>query len=129
MKRGSAHAWSGRWEQAAQEYKLALKQSPRDSSAKTYLAMALFKSGQLREALDLYQELWDKLPSNLSFLQRLAEVQEAIGDLEPALTSYRLLATTYERLQQPSEAVKGWRKAVALSPLDSDLWDALLKSA
>jgi hypothetical protein len=129
LKRGSVHAWGGRWEQAVQEYRLALNQSPRDPSARTYLAMALFKSGQLREALGLYQDLCKAQPSNLSLLLRLAEVQEAIGDCESALANYRLLATTHEGLNQPKDAVRGWRKAVALNPADLQLWDALLTAA
>jgi len=129
LKRGSAHAWCGRWEQAVQEYRLALRESPKDPSAKTYLAMALFKSGQFGEALDLYQELWKGQPSNLAILQRLAEVQDALGDSASALANYRLVAESSARRRQPAESLRGWRKASELNPSDPALWDSLMEAA
>ncbi len=129
LKRGSAHAWKGQWAEAAEEYRRALKQSPRDVSARTYLAMALYKSGQFQEAQELYAELWKSEPSNLSLLQRLAEVQEARGDLESAVDSYRLLAEIHVRRRSPAEALKAWQKVVALKPGDPASWHALIEAA
>ncbi|MHB8991678.1 MAG: tetratricopeptide repeat protein, partial [Chloroflexota bacterium] len=117
------------WAEAVEEYRRALKLAPKDLSAKTYLAMALYKSGQSCEARGLYEELWKAQPSNLSTLQRLAEVQESLGDLEAAAASHRLLAEAHSRSLSYREALEAWRSAVRLKPLDPELWDALMEDA
>ncbi len=129
LKRGSAHAWKGRWEQAAEEYRNALKHSPKDVSARTYLAMALYKSGELQEALGLYQLLWQDQPSNPSLLQRMAEVQEAMGDLDGAAASFRDLAEIHSRRRALQDAFKSWQKAAALKPDDLTLWNSMMEAA
>ncbi len=129
LKRGSAHAWKGRWEQAVEEYRRALKHSPKDRSARTYLAMALYKCGHLQEGLELYQELWREQPSNLSVLQRMAEVQETMGDLEAAAESHQRLAEIHTRRRASEEAFKAWQKAAALKPDDLTLWNSMMEAA
>ncbi|MGI5835324.1 MAG: tetratricopeptide repeat protein [Chloroflexota bacterium] len=129
LKRGASYAWNGQWERAVHEFSCALEESPDDVAAKTQLAMALYKSGRLQEALALYRQMWDAQPSNLSLLQKLAEVQEALGDRDEALASYQLLAEVYIRRQTPKNALKVWLKAVKLSPLNLALWDSLVETA
>lgn len=129
LKRGSAHAWKGQWVEAAEQYRLALKHSPEDVSAKTYLAMALYKSGQLHEARSLYEELWSAQPSNLSTLQRLTEIREALGDVEGAVAGHRLLAENHSRRASYREAIAAWRTAVRLKPHDPELWALLMEDA
>ncbi len=129
MKRGSTHGWKGRWERAVEEYRRALQYSPKDPSARTYLAMALYKSGQLQEALELYEELWKEQPSNPALLQRLAEVQESMGDLEAAATSHQRLAEVFTRRRSLEEAFEAWQKALALKPGDLALWDSMMEAA
>ncbi len=129
LKRGSAYAWKGRWEDAVEEYRHALEFSPGDLSARTYLAMALYKADHLQEARQLYQELWREQPSNLSMLLRLAEVQETMGDINAAVASYQGLAELHTLRRAPNEALKAWQKAVALKPDDLVLWDATMEAA
>lgn len=129
LKRGSAHGWKGRWEQAVEEYRRALKHSPKDRSARTYLAMALYKCGHLQEGLELYQELWKEQPSNLPMLQRMAEVQETMGDLGAAAESHQSLAEIHTRRRAPEEAFKAWQKAAALKPDDLALWNSMMEAA
>lgn len=92
LKRGSAHAWSGRWQQAAEEYRLALKQDPEDISALTFLAVALDRLGRLREPLPVYQRLCCNQPANPKTLLRLAQIHRALGNAEAAADSFRALA-------------------------------------
>ncbi len=129
LKRGSAHAWKGRWKQAAEEYRFALKHSPKDVSARTYLAMALYKSGQLEDALELYQALRKDQPSNLSLLQRIAEVQEAMGDLDGAAASFQELAEIHTSRHELKDAFQSWQKAAAFRPNDLALWNSMIESA
>lgn len=129
LRRGSAHAWDGQWDKAVQEYRRALEEFPADQSAGMQLAMALFKSGAVREALALYEELWKAQPSNLHLLQRLAEVQESLGDRDSALASYQLLAEIHSRRRAPREALKVWQRVVKVSPDNLALWDSLMETA
>lgn len=122
MKRGATHAWNGRWDRAAEEYRVALGEFPEDASAKTYLAMALYRSGQFEEALALYEALWKAQPSNLVLLQRVAELQEVMGDTEAACVSYRVLGEVHSRRHAIKDALEAWRKVVELKPDDPVLW-------
>lgn len=129
LKRGSAHAWNEQWAEAAEEYRRALAEFPEDVSARTYLAMALYKSGANREALDLYQALWESQPANVTMLQRVAELQEAVGDKAAAALSFGRLADAYARKRAHKEAFKAWHKVVQLSPSNPVLWNSLIQMA
>ncbi len=129
LKRGAAHAWAGRWDMAVEEYRRALEESPKDHSAQMQLAMALFKSGQLEESLRLYRELWNAHPSNLSLLQKLGEVEEALGDRESAATTFQLLAEIHGRRHAHKEALRAWQRMVELLPDDLAMWDSLMQTA
>ena len=129
LKRGSALAWSGRWAESAAEYRLALAQFPDDLSARSYLAMSLYKSGQLEEALELYEGLWRAQPTNLATLRRVAELQEALGRWESAAGSFRMLAEMYTSRGAGTDALHAWRKVVELKPGDPTLWRMLVEAA
>jgi tetratricopeptide (TPR) repeat protein len=129
LKRGSAHAWNEEWKKAAEQYRLALREFPDDVSARTYLAMALYKSGECRESLALYQSLWNAQPSNLTMLQRVAELQEAVGDREGAAISYGRLADAHTRRRSPKDAFRAWQKVVDLTPGNPLLWGSLVEMA
>ena len=129
LKRGSAHAWNEEWNKAAGQYQLALQEFPDDVSARTYLAMALYKSGEYQESLALYQSLWNGQPSNLTMLQRVAELQEAVGEREGAAISYGRLADAHTRRRSPRDAFKAWLKVVELTPGKPLLWSSLVEMA
>lgn len=129
LKRGSAHAWNEEWNKAAEQYRLALQEFPDDVSARTYLAMALYKSGEYRQSLALYQSLWNSQPSNLTMLQRVAELQEAVGEREAAAISYGRLAEAHTRRRSPRDAFKAWQKVVELTPGNPLLWSSLIEMA
>ncbi|MCL4535378.1 MAG: hypothetical protein M1370_09505, partial [Bacteroidetes bacterium] len=116
LKRGSAHAWNEEWNNAAEQYRLALQEFPDDVSALTYLAMALYRCGEYRQSLALYQSLWNSQPSNLTMLQRVAELQEAVGEREAAAISYGHLAEAHTRRRSPRDAFKAWQKVVEFTP-------------
>jgi len=129
LRRGSALAWQGRWGEAAAEYRLAVSHSPGDVAARSYLAMALYKSGQLREAAELYRALWEEQPTNGTLLRRLADVQEAIGDLPAAAASLSRLADMHAERGAAEESLQFLHRAVELCPDDLGLWDALMQTA
>ncbi|HZK67234.1 MAG TPA: tetratricopeptide repeat protein, partial [Chloroflexota bacterium] len=129
VKRGSAFAWRGQWADAAREYRQALALSPDDASALNYLAMALFKSGQLEEALECYRRVWKTQPANLSALQKVAEVQDAMGDKDSAIASYRQISDQQMKRNSPDEALKALQKVVELRPTEAESWSALMSVA
>lgn len=129
LKRGSAYAWNGQWDRAVEQYLHALEQSPDDIPARNHLAMAYFRSGQMADALELYQGLWKVQPSNLGMLQRVAELQEALGDRASAAAAYRVLAEIHGRKQANREALKAWRRVVELEPDNPVFWNSLMDLA
>lgn len=129
LKRGSAYAWNEQWTEAADQYRCALAEFPDDVSARTYLAMALYKSRQFEESLALYLALWKAQPSNLTLLQRVAELQEAVGDRESAAISYSHLAEAHGRRRAPKDAVRAWLKVAQLSPPNPVIWGPILEAA
>jgi tetratricopeptide (TPR) repeat protein len=129
LKRGSSFAWNEEWEKAVAEYRRALEESPGDARARNYLAMALYRSGQLTESLEAYKSVCRAEPENVAALGRIAELQETLGDAEAAAAGRRALAELHTRRGAHAEALKCWQKAVELRPDNLTMWEALMDTA
>ncbi|HPC05521.1 MAG TPA: tetratricopeptide repeat protein, partial [Anaerolineaceae bacterium] len=57
MKSGHSAAWDQQWEQAAENYRVALKEIPDHPAALANLGLVLYETRQFDEALQCYQRL------------------------------------------------------------------------
>ncbi|MGC8880652.1 MAG: tetratricopeptide repeat protein, partial [Anaerolineae bacterium] len=74
----------GEWEQAEAAYRAVLERDAAYAQAMLRLGMVFQARGRLAEAADWYARYRALAPDDLLGLQRLAEVQEALGALESA---------------------------------------------
>lgn len=119
LRRGHSFAWDRQWAQAVTAYQAALAIVPDDPAALTGLGMALVQLGRLPEALAAYQRLARQNPSNAVALEKIAEIQEKLGQASEAARTLLLLAEAHLRqrtIQGELAAVAAWERAAHLAP-------------
>ena len=113
----------GRYTQAAEALRGALKLKPDYLPAKLKLADALFASSQLDAAARLYQEVLNQKTDSAEALYGLGRVQAAKGDTKAAAGSLQkacdlvprygaaqfALATAYRKLREPQKATEHFK--------------------
>lgn len=87
----------GEWEQAESGYRAVLKRDAAHAQAMLRLGMVYQAHGQLAEAADWYARYRALAPDDLLGLQRLVEVQEALGAPEAAVLREELIDRTDDR--------------------------------
>ncbi|HVC32882.1 MAG TPA: tetratricopeptide repeat protein, partial [Chloroflexota bacterium] len=97
----------------------ALSDRPGDPSATLSLAVALERMGDLGPALEMYEEAHRLLPDHAPVLVSLVELQQRMGDLVAAATSFVRLAAVYVDQGQPRRAEEIVRRLDDLPPPDS----------
>lgn len=119
LRRGHSFAWDRQWAQAVTAYQAALAIVPDDPAALTGLGMALVQLGRLPEALAAYQRLARQNPSNAVALEKIAEIQEKLGQASEAARTLLLLAEAHLRqrtIQGELTAMAAWERAAHLAP-------------
>lgn len=104
MEAGQSHAWDLRWDLAVQQFEQALAVRPGDPEATVALAKALERAGNLAAACDHYRQARALLPESIAVLVNLVDVQQRLGALSDAATTYVDLAALYISLGQPHRA-------------------------
>lgn len=119
LRRGHSFAWDRQWAQAVAAYQAALAIVPDDPAALTGLGMALVQLGRLPDALTVYQRLARQNPSNAVALEKVAEIQEKLGQAGEAARTLLLLAEAHLRqhtIQGELAAMAAWERAAHLAP-------------
>ncbi len=119
LHRGHSFAWDRQWAQAVAAYQAALTIIPDDPAALTGLGMALVQLNRLPEALTVYQRLARQNSSNTVALEKVAEIQEKLGQPGEAARTLLLLAEAHLRqhtIQGELSAVAAWERAARLAP-------------
>jgi tetratricopeptide (TPR) repeat protein len=116
MNLGHSAAWDQDWETACSYYRLALKQFPENLNALTSLALALFELQKYPESLDYYSRASRLSPNDPVPLQKVAEIQERLGDLNKAAKAYMDVAEMFARNKDIEKAIRSWSHVVALNP-------------
>jgi tetratricopeptide (TPR) repeat protein len=116
MNQGHSAAWDQDWETAASYYRLAIKEFPENLNALTSLALALFELQKYPEALDYYLRVAHISPNDPVPMQKVAEIQERLGDLSKATKTYMDVAELYARSKDVEKAIRSWSRVVALNP-------------
>ncbi|MDP8214584.1 MAG: tetratricopeptide repeat protein [Candidatus Euphemobacter frigidus] len=86
--RGLARLEAEQWEDAASEFRLALKSSP-DYAAYTNLGIACQRGGELDQAVMSYRQALHLAPDSPRALKNLADAELARGEIEEAVALYR----------------------------------------
>ena len=116
MQKANNLAWDARWQEAAREYERALAEFPDDLMAHLNLGMALLELHRLPDALTHYQHASTLAPDDPLPLQKVAQIQEQIGQREQAVANYASLAKLLEARHAVTQALSTWQKVVILAP-------------
>jgi tetratricopeptide (TPR) repeat protein len=116
MNQGHSAAWEQDWEKASSFYRVALAEFPENASALTSLALGLFELQKYPEALNYYQQAVKISPADPMPMQKVAEIQEHLGDMKAAAAAYMNVADLYARSREVEKAIQNWVRATALDP-------------
>ena len=127
---GAALSRQDRFEEAIEQYQLALKIKPEYSDAHYNLGYALAKTGKLDEGLSHFREAVRIEPNRVKYLNNLgvalvlkSNYSEAIDHLQTALKInpsdadlHNNLGLAFKKQGEPDAAMEHFSKAVALDP-------------
>jgi tetratricopeptide (TPR) repeat protein len=116
MNHGHSCAWDQEWDKACTFYRMALAEFPENYNALTDLALALFELKKFQEALNYYQRACAISPTDPMPWQKVAEIQERLGDVNNATKAYMDVAEVYTRNKDTEKAVHNWTHVIALNP-------------
>lgn len=119
MEQSRELARQGQWDEALKAAVRALQEFPQETDARIAAAVALFNTGKLDRALQIFQELRAADQSNPLYPGYIAQVQARQGDARAAAESYGALADLHMAQRRPAQAVEALRELLKLRP-DAD---------
>ncbi len=115
MEQSREAARNGQWDEALKLAVRALQEFPQDSEGRTAAAVALFNTGKLERALQIFEELRAADQNNPFFLNYIAQVQ-ARQNSPSAIESYKALADLHLAQRRPAQAIEALRELLKLRP-------------
>jgi tetratricopeptide (TPR) repeat protein len=127
---------AGRAQEASTHIAKALARSPRYARARMLASDLAADAGRAQQALDLLRPLIAQEPEVGALYNRCGLAQEALGDLESALSDFERAATLDPSLPQPHinigrllreqdrsrDAERAFALAIARAPSEADAW-------
>ncbi len=121
MEQNREAARANKWDDALKSAARAMQEFPQDADARLAVAVALFQSGRLPQALQLFSELRAADPHNELFLEYIARIQEKQGARDAAIETYRTLLTMHQATGAVGRGIETMRAILRLRPeLDAD---------
>lgn len=116
MRLGHSAAWDLQWDRAIEFYRKALAEFPENPNALISLALALLETGQLEEALIVYNRVATLMPEDPVPVEKGSEVLERMGKLKESVQRREDAADLYIRRKDAGKAVDNWRHIARLDP-------------
>lgn len=116
LRHGQANSQEGRWEEAANAFKIAIRERPQAAEPYAGLGQALFNMKEMEHALDCYKLASRYSNGHYDFLQKVADIQERLGQLNEASRTYMAAGEILLRQRRLDEAIANWQRAVRLEP-------------
>src|SRR5712692_1910694 len=116
MTAADHHRWDSQWTEAAREYQRALEEFPDDAMARGGLGFCYMQTKQWQQALNQYEYVLKRDPSNVISLSKTAELYGILHRRDDAYKAYLHLADLYSQAGQGPRAEAAWQKAIQLSP-------------
>lgn len=119
MEQSREAARSGQWDESLKAAVRALQEFPQDADGRTNAAVALFHTGKLDRALQVFEELRATDQNNPFFLSYIAQAQARQGNSK-AVDSYRILTDLHVAQRRPAQAIEALRELLRLRPEADD---------
>jgi tetratricopeptide (TPR) repeat protein len=116
MNEGHSAAWDQKWEKAAASYRAALNEFPDHVSALSSLGLALYQLGKFEEALNAYRRVAELSPNDPIAFEKVAEISERLGQLNPAIQAAMQAAELYIQGRDVEKAIENWMSVIQLDP-------------
>jgi len=116
MNEGHSAAWDQDWKKAAAAYRKALQEFPDQPKALNSLGLALFQSGQLDEALRIYQQAANISNNDPVPFEKVAQISERNGDLNTAIEASMKAAEMFLNQRDVEKAIENWVRITTLNP-------------
>jgi len=116
MRLGHSAAWDLQWVRAIEFYRKALAEFPDHPTALTSLALALLETGELKESFATYRRASQVSPEDAIPVEKMADVQERLGQLKEALELREKASDLYIRERNVEKALDNWNHIARLQP-------------
>ncbi len=119
--------WDEKWDEAVRFYRRALAEFSDDVSALMGHAWALLNAEELEEARQVYQRLTVLNPSDPGPYERIAEIQERVGEVALAAEMYHEAGVRYGKQHLTSKMSAVYEASLRLQPHNDKTWRELLQ--
>jgi tetratricopeptide (TPR) repeat protein len=116
MRRGERYNRQGYWKQAFQSFRAALAEFPQRPEPYAGLGEACFGLRMLDRALESYKLAARYSRGDITYIERVADLQERLGQLGEAARTYTAAGELELRARRLETAIANWERAVRLDP-------------
>jgi len=111
---GSAYNKAKRWKDAFTAFRVAIGEFPNDAAAYAGLGEACLGLKQLDRALDCFKLAARYSQGDITYLRRVADIQERQGQLAEAARTYLAIGKILLKQRQLEEAIGNWERSIRL---------------
>jgi tetratricopeptide (TPR) repeat protein len=126
---GERYRNEGNYEAAIEQFREALKLTPRDTQAQFLLARTYYSDGRVDEAIQTYSRLLETDPKHLEARLSLADIYRNRGQWSEAEREYRRIINLDPHSEQAQAAIDALEKTTAERPSNYSLLSALRRNS
>ena len=116
MNEGHSAAWDQEWDKAVGAYRRALQEMPDNPKALSSLALALYQSGAIEEALHIYMSVAKLSPDDPVPMEKVAQLSERLGNLKNAMDAAIRAGDLFLQQRDTEKALENWARVTNLNP-------------
>lgn len=116
LQEGATHSEQGNWSAALAAYGRAVQVNPGSAAAYAGVGEACIGLRRLDRALTCYKQAVQLSRGEIAYLQKVADIQERLGQLSEAGRTYMAAGELALRRQLWDQAISNWERAVRLEP-------------
>lgn len=116
LQEGATHSEQGNWSAALAAYGRAVQANPGSAAAYAGVGEACIGLRRLDRALTCYKQAVQLSRGEIAYLQKVADIQERLGQLSEAGRTYMAAGELALRRQLFEQAISNWERAVRLEP-------------
>ncbi|MDT8305995.1 MAG: tetratricopeptide repeat protein [Anaerolineae bacterium] len=116
LSRGHSYSWDQRWEEAIEQFKVAVAEFSEEPAPFAGLGMAYLELDELEQALENYKLAARHSRGDVIYLRQVAQVQERLSQEASAGQTYMAIGEIQLRRGAVDDAAENWNRAIQLAP-------------